>query len=68
MGEGAPLSRISYAVLAVTFFSIAFTLARAPNPGFGAAIAIGLSFVAVVVMGTIDTRADRKSKGEDHRK
>jgi preprotein translocase subunit SecG len=60
-GEGAPLSRVSYAVWAITFFSIAFTLSRAPQPGLGAVFAIALCFGAVVVMGFLDTRADRKS-------
>ena len=61
VGEGAPLSRVSYAVWALTFFSIAFTLSRAPEPGLGAALAIALCFGAVIVMGILDTRADRRS-------
>ena len=65
MGEAAPLSRISYAVWAMTFIAIAFTLARAPKPGLGAAIAIGVSFVAVIVMGFADTRTYRKSNREN---
>lgn len=60
MGEGPPLSRTSYAVWAVTFFSIAFTLSRAPEPGIVAAAAIATCCVAVIVMGFLDTRADRE--------
>ena len=65
MGEAAPLSRISYAVWAMTFFAIAFTLARAPRPGLGAAIVIGVSCVAVIVSGFADSRTYRRSKREN---
>ena len=60
MGEGAPLSRLSYAILAITFFVVAFIVARAPEPGVGAAIAIGVCFVSVIVMGCFDTRSQSK--------
>ena len=66
-GGRVPLSRTSYAVWAVTFFSIAFTLARAPKPGLGAAVAIAACCVAVIVMGFVDTRADRTSTDGEHR-
>jgi preprotein translocase subunit SecG len=72
MGEGAPLSRVSYAILAITFFVVAFIVSRAPDPGAGAAIAIGLCFVSVIVMGYVDTRSQSKmnvsSKSEEPEK
>ena len=62
MGEGPPLSRISYVVLATMFFAIAFTLSRAPDPGVVAAVAIGLCFIVVVVAGIVDTALNRKKR------
>ena len=66
-GGGAPLSRISYAVWALTFIAIAFAVARAPKPGLVAAIAIGLCFVSIIVMGIADTRVDRDKRARSER-
>ena len=69
MGEGAPLSRTSYAILALMFFAIAFTLSRAPEPGLVAAIAVGVCFVSMIVAGFADTKADRDNRaGSQHGK
>jgi len=67
-GERVSLSRSSYAVWAVTFFTIAFTLSRVTKPGLGTAAAIAACFVAVIVMGFVDTRTDQASTGREHRK
>jgi hypothetical protein len=58
-GGGAPLSRKSYAVWAMSFFAIACAVARAPKPGIAAATAVGLGFVSIIVVGCADTKAAR---------
>lgn len=63
-GGGVQLSRKSYAVWALTFFAIAFAIARAPKPGVAAAVTLALCFVSVIVAGFADTRAGRKKDTE----
>jgi uncharacterized membrane protein YbaN (DUF454 family) len=63
-GGGAPLSRKSYAVWALTFFAIAFAIARAPEPGVAAAVVLALCLVSIIVAGFADTRALRRQETE----
>ena len=54
-GGKVALSRRSYAVLGLMFFTIAWVVARAPEPGWIAAAAIGLCFLLAIVSGFADT-------------
>jgi hypothetical protein len=65
MGEGPPLSRAAYAAWGFAFFAIAFTIWRAPHPGWRAAAAVGACLVAIIVVGIFDTRADRRRSSEE---
>lgn len=62
MGEGAPLSRRSYVIFGTTFFAIASTLARAPEPGWIAVFLVGACFVAIIASGYADTRSARQRR------
>lgn len=58
-GGGPKLSRRSYAVWALTFFTIAAILSRAHEPGGLAVLVIGVCLVAVIVAGFADAREQR---------
>ena len=65
-GGGAPLSRRSYGIVGLTFFAVAFTVARAPDPGWAAAAAIGVCFVGIIASGFADTRAAERNRAGSH--
>lgn len=59
-GGEVALSRRSYAIIGLTFFTIAFIIRRVPEPGWIAVAAIGVCFVLVIATGSADTHAYRK--------
>ena len=65
-GGKVPLSRASYGVWGLAFLNIAALIARAPNPPLWLAAPFMVLFLAILVMGFLDTRAYRRTreKGE----
>jgi hypothetical protein len=64
-GAGAPISRVSYAVLAVTFLDIAAMLGWSPgSPPNPLIILFLVCFVTLLVAGFLDTRAYRRRSGD----
>ena len=61
VGGKVPLSRTSYFVCGVAFLVIAAVISSSPHPPSGLAILLVVSFIAIVVMGLMDTRAYRRS-------
>jgi len=66
-GDGAQLSRLSYAMWGLTFFAIAFAAVGAPKPGLAAVAVIAFLFVSVIACGFADTRAARRSRASQGR-
>jgi hypothetical protein len=54
-------------VWGLTFLVIAFTISRAPEPGWVAVAMIGICFVAVMVSGLVDTHAERRGRAAKDR-
>lgn len=60
-GEGAPISRTGYFVLAATFLDIGAMLAWSPgSPPITLIVLFGFCFLAILVSGFVDTRTDRR--------
>lgn len=61
-GGKVPLSRASYGVCGLAFLNIAALIARAPRPPLWLAAPFMVLFLAILVMGFLDTRACRRNR------
>jgi hypothetical protein len=57
-GGGPPLSRLSYGVGGALFLSIAWVISEAPQPSTHAATAFLACFVAMLILGFVDSRVN----------
>ncbi len=67
IGSGPPLSRKGYAVWGLLFLSIAWVLSQAPQPTLSAVLALVVCFLAMLVVGFVDSAAHRASSGKHER-
>lgn len=62
-GEAAPLSRVSYALWGATFLVIGAVLVPAPEAEAFSLALLAACFLALVVAGALDVRAERRRHG-----